>query len=445
MSGASLRDLGEDLFAEGKFEQALKAFAETVRRIPADHRSRMFAARCLMRMGERERAVLVLHACAEGLLRRDFLLSAMAACKLALDLSPKERLIHETLARIHARAVKTASGRAQVPPLPPEPLSDGGADEELLGLQGEALLDRALEVLSLPDDGGHADPDARPPLPLFADLERDAFISLVSGLVYRELEPDQAMATEGQGGDALYVLVAGAAEVSRRIDGADRPLGLLRGGSIFGELSLLTGTPPTASVTAVATTEVFEIRREHLNDVARAHPSVTRAFADFAQGRMTRNLIATAPLFQPIPQADRPALLQRFKFRALAAGEKVLVEGEHSAGLFLVLSGELMVQKDDAAGGNVSLGVLREGEVAGEISLLTGLRATATVIATRKTAAAVLERASFAELTRDFPPARRYLEGLSDRRLAQIKEAMRPAEIIDADELVVDVESGAQG
>jgi CRP-like cAMP-binding protein len=438
MSGSSLRDLGEDLYAEGQYEQALKAFAETVRRIPADHRSRMFAARCLIRMGERERAVLVLHACAEGLLGRDFLLSAMAACKLALDQSPKEKMVLDTLARIHARAVKTQSGKAQMPPLPPAPLSEGGVDQELLGLHGEALLDAALEVLSLPDDGGKADPDARPPLPLFADLEREAFVKLVSQLVYRDVEPDALVAHEGEGGDTLYVIVAGAAEVSRRIDGEDRPLGLLRGGSIFGELSLLTGTPSTATVTAVAPSEVFEIRREHLNDVARTHPSISRAFTEFAQGRMTRNLIATAPLFQPIPEADRPALLQRFRFRALAAGEKVLVEGEHSAGLVLVLSGELMVQKEDPAGGSVSLGVLREGEVVGEISLLTGLRATATVIATRKTAAAVLERSSFAELLRDFPHARQYLEGLSDRRLAQIKEALRPAEIIDADELVLE-------
>ena len=34
--------------------------------------------------------------------------------------------------------------------------------------------------------GGSADPEARPPLPLFADLERDAFVDLVRRMVYRE-------------------------------------------------------------------------------------------------------------------------------------------------------------------------------------------------------------------------------------------------------------------
>jgi hypothetical protein len=39
-----------------------------------------------------------------------------------------------------------------------------------------------------------------------------------------------------------------------------------------------------------------------------------------------------------------------------------------------------------------------------------------------------------------FPHTKTYLEQLSSRRLKQIGEALRPAEIIDADELVVEPE-----
>jgi CRP-like cAMP-binding protein len=191
-------------------------------------------------------------------------------------------------------------------------------------------------------------------------------------------------------------------------------------------------------VSTAVDTEVFEIRREHLNAVAKSFPSMPQVLANFAHKRMERNLTATSPLFQPMPESERAALFQRFSFRALQPGEKALVEGEHSPGLFLVLAGELVVQKDDPAGGAVRLGVLREGEVAGEISLLTGLRATATVMATRKTAAAFLARPAFDELVKAFPQTKAYLEQLSDRRLKQIGEALRPVEIIDADELVVE-------
>jgi CRP-like cAMP-binding protein len=442
MSESSLRELGMDLIEERQFERALAVFAEAVRRVPADHRSRMMAARCLAELGERERAVTAYHACAEGLLRRDYLLSAMAACKLALDLSPSERRLKDTLIRVHSRAVRSAPGRAAVPPpLPPEVLYDGKVDTDLMGLQGEELSNRAIEVLAAPDPGGSADPNSRPPLPLFAELDRDAFLDLVGRMAWRQVKPDHVVSREGEPTDHLYVVVAGKAEVTRQMEGEPRTLGFLGGGSIFGEIALLTGAPPTATVTAVSDTEVFEIRREHLNAVAKSHPAVPQVLADFAQQRMARNLMATSPLFQTLPESERGALLQRFTFRALPSREKVLVEGEHSPGLFLVLAGELVVQKEDPAGGVVTLGVLREGDVAGEISLLTGLRATATVVATRKTAAAFLERAAFHELVKAFPHIRTYLEQLSDRRLKQIGEALRPAEIIDADELVLEPEA----
>ncbi|HYV45022.1 MAG TPA: cyclic nucleotide-binding domain-containing protein [Myxococcaceae bacterium] len=437
MEQSSLRELGMDLLEERQFERALAVFSEAVRRQPADHRSRMLAARCFSELGEKERSVTALHACAEGLVLRDYLLSSIAAVKQALDISPAERRLKDTLFRIHSRASRGTVGKAQVPPpLPPETLYDGKVAEDLMPLQGEELSNRAIEVLAAPDPGGAADPNARPPLPLFADLERDAFVELVTKMGYLRAKEGQAVSEEGQGGDTIFVIVAGKAQVTRTVEGEKKALGVLGGGSIFGELALLTGASPTATVTASTDTELFEIRRDVLNAVAKQFPSVPSVLAEFAQQRMAKNLMATSPLFQQIPEAERAPLLQRFAFRALAPNEKVLVEGEHSPGLFLVLAGELVVQKDDPAGGKVTLGILREGDVAGEISLLTGLRATATVVATRKTATAFLDRSAFAELMKQFPNTKTYLEGLSDRRLKQIGEALRPAEIIDADELV---------
>jgi CRP-like cAMP-binding protein len=260
----------------------------------------------------------------------------------------------------------------------------------------------------------------------------------VSCMVYREVPPGEVISGEGQGGDTIFVIVAGKSEVTRQIDGAAKTLAFLGGGSIFGELAMLTGAPLTATVTTVSETDLFEIRRLDLNQIARSHPSVPQTLTAFAQNRMAKNLMATSPLFQQVPEAERARVLTRFLFKAVQPNEKALTEGEHPTGLFLVLAGELVVQKEDPAGGMVSLGILREGDIAGEISLLTGLRATATVQATRKTATAFLERNAFRELVKEFPQVKTYLEGLSERRLKMIGEALRPAEILDADELVVE-------
>ena len=442
MSGSSLRELGMDLWAEGQWERALAVFAEAVRRQKEDHRSRMMAARCYGKLGEPERAVSVMHACAEGLARRDYLLSAIAACKQALMLSPNEKRLRETLWRIHARAAKSAAGKAKgPPPLPPESLYDGEVKTDLMSLSGSQLSDKAIAVLATPDDtGAAADPDARPPLPLFSELDKDAFVALIGLMGYREAPAGEVIAKEGEGGDVIHVIVAGKAEVTRTIDKEEKTLAFLGGGSIFGELSLLTGAPPTATVTAVSECDLIEISRDNLNQLARSHPSVPQTLAAFAQTRMAKNLVSTGPMFQAIPEAERGGLLGRFVFKALSPGEVAIKEGEYAPGMYVVLAGELVVQKEDPAGGVVSLGILREGDIAGEISLLNGLRASATVSATRKTACAFLDRMAFDQLLAKYPQVRGYLEGLSERRLKQIGEALRPAEILDADELVVEGE-----
>ncbi len=434
-----LRELGLDFVAECNWQRALAIFAEAVRRQPSDHRARMLAARCYAKLGETERAVTAYHAAAEGLLRRGYLLSGIAACQQALPLARKEKRIAETLARIHARAARAAGGKALVPPpLPPESLYDGKIQGDLMTMTGSELSDLAINVLAAPDLSGLADTNERPPLPLFAELELPAFLDLVELMDYRELNDGEVFCREGEGGDRIFVLVAGKAEVSRRIDQYSKRLAFLGGGSIFGEISMLTGTPPTSTVSAVGEVEVLEIERKDLNELSRKYPSVPAVLTTFAQKRMAKNLVSTSPLFSPVPEGERSALFSRCVFRALAAGEKIITEGAPVSGLFLVLAGELVVQKDDPGGGMVSLGILREGDIAGEIAMLRGLRATATVAATRKTATAFLDRATFEALIKQYPGIREYLEGLSDRRLKQIGEAMRPVEILDADELVVE-------
>jgi CRP-like cAMP-binding protein len=438
MTVSSLGELGQDLLLDGNIERALGAFSECVRRQPADHRSRMLAARCFEKLGERERAVTVLHACAEGLLRRDYLLSAIAACRQALTLAPKERRLQETLVRIHSRAAKNMLGKAAVPPpMPPSSIFDGKVETDLMGLSGALLSDMALEVLAAPDESTVPDNAVRPPLPLFADLERDAFVELVECCVYRELEEGEAICTEGEGGDTVFVLVAGKAEVTKRLTG-EKPLAFLGGGSIFGDLSMLTGTPPTSTVRAVGPAEVFEIRREHLNQLARHHPSVPKTLTSFAQQRMARNLTNASPMFAAIPEAERASVASSFEFKAVMPHDQVIVEGAQVAGLFVVLAGELVVQKEDPAGGVVSLGILRDGDVAGEIALLKGLRATATVSATRKTATAFMPRQAFFEVLQRYPQVQTFLEGLSEHRLKVLGEVVRPVEVMDADELVLE-------
>lgn len=72
--------------------------------------------------------------------------------------------------------------------------------------------------------------------------------------------------------------------------------------------------------------------------------------------------------------------------RAVVAGEAIVREGEEVTDLFVLLSGELRVEK----GGTLVATVTTPGACVGEMSLLLGVPATATVVATSDAEVAVV-------------------------------------------------------
>lgn len=433
---ATLREEALGAFREGRDEEALALLAEVVRRTPSDHRARMFGAQCLARLGETEKALAVLSTTAENLARRDYLLSATLAAKLGLALNADDPRLVGVLRRIHARAAASTKRASVPPPLPPEPPGRVPSDELCAHLRGAALLEKAFEIMGSADDGAHAAPGVRPPLPLFAFVDPEAFVELVRRMGLREVTHGEAIVREGEKGESIFILVAGRARVEREVRGERKLLATLPGGSLFGELALLTSGRRHATVVAEGDAELFEISGADLEAVARRFPEVPRAIAQFAEKRVAANMLVTAGLFDNLLAERRAQVLERFRPRTIAPGERVTVEDEPVTGLFLVMAGELSVTKKDPSGEIVSLSLLRDGDVFGEISLLSGGPASATVTAIRRSVVAILAREEFQAIVADNPGVADYLKALSEGRLRAIADSMRPAEVIDAEELV---------
>lgn len=70
--------------------------------------------------------------------------------------------------------------------------------------------------------------------------------------------------TEGEWGDAAYILVSGQCEVFRSIDGKRRTLRILEPGTIFGETAILARSQRTANVTTRKDCVLLEVTREVL-------------------------------------------------------------------------------------------------------------------------------------------------------------------------------------
>ena len=94
---------------------------------------------------------------------------------------------------------------------------------------------------------------------------------------------------EGDPGDRLYMLTSGTVRVVKKnAQGKNVVVGNLKEGAFFGEGSILTGHPRTASVVASARCEMLELDRATLDGIVQAHPRVHQILEAFAKQRARR-------------------------------------------------------------------------------------------------------------------------------------------------------------
>ena len=94
---------------------------------------------------------------------------------------------------------------------------------------------------------------------LFADLSDEDLEHLLAMSSTLSVNPEELLFEEGDPGDALYVILDGELEVTRRQDTQDVLLAVRRTGEFIGEMSLLDQAPRSASVRALRESRLLEI------------------------------------------------------------------------------------------------------------------------------------------------------------------------------------------
>ena len=107
-------------------------------------------------------------------------------------------------------------------------------------------------------------------LTLFADLGRPELESVAHAASEEVFGEGQRVIRQGLEGSGFYLILDGEAAVE--IDGEERAR--LGRGEFFGEMSLLTGEPPTADIVAMSVLRCVVIPGPQLKAFLLAHPSV---------------------------------------------------------------------------------------------------------------------------------------------------------------------------
>lgn len=127
---------------------------------------------------------------------------------------------------------------------------------------------------------------------LFDVLDDRDVADLVAGLKLRRAVAGEVLVREGEEGASLFVVTEGLLQVEAKgPESAPRPVGRLAPGEVFGEISLLTGQPRTATVTARTDAVLFEITADSFMPVLQRRPDLAEELAAIVADRLGRNAV----------------------------------------------------------------------------------------------------------------------------------------------------------
>ena len=428
----SLLEEAEEAFKMGDWWNALSGFGAIAINDKQHFQSRLRIADCTLNLGKREEALELYKILAWHAIKAGYPLLGLIAVKMAMLLTTRTEDILLILSELYSRdsdRVESYTGAIQYPGLEAvmaEPIE--GEEEDVFG----AAMRGALRI-----EENNTFPEKLPAIPLFSELDEDAFISVLDKLKLRRYADDERIIRQGDMGDSFFIVADGEVVVKRDLD-TEEPYTLahLGPGSVFGEMSLISDEPRSASVVAIGNVDVLELPRGDLIVAAAQLQSVTEALKKFTRDRFLGNLTATHPLFSPLKKEDRLQVINRVVSLTFSSGEELIVEGQTGSGLFLLLSGEAEVSKNTDLE-RVHLATLRGADICGEMSMLGDQVTNATVTATDQVEVLFLSREAFNEVVQEFPELMRYLAGLTEERMRKNRAVLQRKGLLQDDSYVM--------
>jgi hypothetical protein len=178
------------------------------------------------------------------------------------------------------------TGPIRIPALDELPVSEDVMREELVSMIEETLLPGAPT-----GESATPAPVTVVETPLFRSFSRAELVALIRGLRLKSFEAGQIVVSEGEPGGSLFVVTSGKLRAFvKSPQGRNVEVRQIEEGEFFGEISVLSGAPRSATIAAAAPCDLLELDRATLDGIAASHPHVRQVLQEFYEQRKDNSL-----------------------------------------------------------------------------------------------------------------------------------------------------------
>ena len=239
-----------ELMARREYGKAIAIYRDRLQQQPDDRATKLALADALAANKEIDEALKYFGELAEIYTQAGFLVRAIAVYKKMLRLRPDMKDVEKLLSELSEKRKPSA---------------------------GKELDEASGEIETK----------------LFADLTAAEFRQLVKSFTLQHYPENTVVVKEGDPGSSLFIIVHGEVRVITR-DSNRREIVLANLGDaeFFGEVSLLTGKPRTATIITNTASEMLELTREDYQRIVARHPHVQNVVEAFHEQRAYKTIEA---------------------------------------------------------------------------------------------------------------------------------------------------------
>jgi CRP/FNR family transcriptional regulator, cyclic AMP receptor protein len=138
-----------------------------------------------------------------------------------------------------------------------------------------------------------------------------------------------------------------------------------------------------------------------------------------------QDLLRTAAFFSELPEASRQIAFSHAVVRNHPANQMILLENDWGGSVYFVLSGWLKIRTYNVDGKEITLNIVGQGEIVGEMAAIDQAPRSTDVLSLTPTTIANIPADDFIQLLKVEPLAGLKLSQLMGRRLRQVNRRLR--------------------